>query len=132
MGEGTAETVASGVTGALARVVAELPGGGEARAGQLEMAQAVAKAITERRHLVVQAGTGTGKSLAYLVPAILSGQRVMIATATKALQDQLATKDLPFLQAHLGLPFEFATLKGRANYLCVQRAREVAGGGGDE
>jgi ATP-dependent DNA helicase DinG len=134
MGEGTAETVASGVTEALARVVAELPGGGEARAGQLEMAQAVAKAITERRHLVVQAGTGTGKSLAYLVPAILSGQRVMIATATKALQDQLATKDLPFLQTHLGLPFEFATLKGRSNYLCVQRAREVAGPGtgGDE
>ncbi|MDQ1404264.1 MAG: ATP-dependent helicase DinG [Actinomycetota bacterium] len=120
------------VSDVLERIVAELPGGGEARVGQREMAQAVATAITERRHLVVQAGTGTGKSLAYLVPAILSGQRVMIATATKALQDQLATKDLPFLQAHLGLPFEFATLKGRANYLCVQRAREVAGGGGDE
>ena len=114
---------------ALARVVAALPGGGEARSGQVEMALAVASAILEGRHLIVQAGTGTGKSLGYLVPAVLSGSKIVVATATKALQDQLASKDLPFLQTHLRAPFEFAVLKGRSNYLCRQRAREVAGGG---
>jgi ATP-dependent DNA helicase DinG len=113
---------------ALRRVTTALPGGGEARPGQVEMAEAVAKSIEADRHLVVQAGTGTGKSLAYLVPAILSGKRVVISTATKALQDQLAKKDLPFLQEHLGVPFEFAVLKGRSNYLCRQRIREVSGG----
>jgi ATP-dependent DNA helicase DinG len=121
---------ASAVAGALGKVVARLPGGGEARPGQVRMAEAVARALLERRHLVVQAGTGTGKSLAYLVPAILSGQRVVVATATKALQDQLANKDLPFLTEHLGWPFEAAVLKGRSNYLCKQRGREVAGGDG--
>ncbi|MBW3556013.1 MAG: ATP-dependent DNA helicase [Actinobacteria bacterium] len=114
---------------ALARVVQALPGGGEPRPGQQQMAEAVSEALAERRHLIVQAGTGTGKSLAYLVPAILSGSKCVVATATKALQDQLAGKDLPFLQEHLGLPFEFAVLKGRSNYLCRQRALEVAGGG---
>ncbi|MDQ1437667.1 MAG: ATP-dependent helicase DinG [Acidimicrobiaceae bacterium] len=115
---------------ALRRVTAALPGGGEARDGQARMADAVAAAIEGGRHLVVQAGTGTGKSLAYLVPAILSGRRIVVATATKALQDQLADKDLPFLQAQLGAEhaFEFAVLKGRSNYLCRQRMREVAGG----
>src|SRR4051794_5175819 len=93
------------------------------------MARAVGRAIDDRRHLLVQAGTGTGKSLGYLVPALLSGKRVVVATATKALQDQLATKDLPFLARHLGRPFRFAVLKGRSNYLCRQRAAEVAGGG---
>ncbi len=106
-----------------------LPHGGEARDGQRAMAEAVGRAIHDRRHLVVQAGTGTGKSLAYLVPAVLSGNKVVVATATKALQDQLATKDLPFLARHLGRPFRFAVLKGRSNYLCRQRAAEVAGGG---
>jgi len=120
---------ASAVEQALARVVAQLPGGGEARPGQRDMALAVAAAIDARRHLIIQAGTGTGKSLGYLVPALLSGSRVVVATATKALQDQLATKDLPFLQQHLRAPFEFAVLKGRSNYLCRQRAREVLGGG---
>lgn len=110
-------------------MVAALPGGGEARPGQLQMSLAVASAISDGRHLIVQAGTGTGKSLGYLVPALLSGSKVVVATATKALQDQLATKDLPFLQRHLGESFEFAVLKGRSNYLCRQRAREVAGGG---
>jgi ATP-dependent DNA helicase DinG len=116
------------VEAALQRVTAALPGGGEARSGQVQMAEAVAAAIDGERHLVVQAGTGTGKSLAYLIPAILSGQRVVVSTATKALQDQLAQKDLPFVQEHLGVPFEFAVLKGRSNYLCRQRMREVAGG----
>jgi ATP-dependent DNA helicase DinG len=117
------------LTRALDRVVRALPDGGEARTGQRDMAEAVGRAIHDRRHLVVQAGTGTGKSLAYLVPAILSGNKVVVATATKALQDQLATKDLPFLTRHLGQRFRFAVLKGRSNYLCRQRAAEMAGGG---
>ena len=120
------------VSAALARVTAQLPGGGEAREGQVRMAEAVADAITKGGHLVVQAGTGTGKSLGYLVPAVLSGSKVVVSTATKALQDQLANKDLPFLQAHLGERFAFAVLKGRSNYFCVQKAMElkVAGDNG--
>jgi len=113
---------------ALARVIAALPGGGEVRPGQERMALTIAAALSDHRHVIVQAGTGTGKSLGYLVPALLSGSKVVVATATKALQDQLATKDLPFLQAHLGQQFEFAVVKGRSNYLCRQRALEVAGG----
>ncbi len=113
------------VTNELKQVVSHLPGGGEARAGQLEMAKQVARAIERDRHLVVRAGTGTGKTLAYLVPAILSGRRVVVATATKALQDQLAAKDLPFLEKHLDHPFDWAVLKGRSNYVCVQRLAEV-------
>ncbi|MGH9153305.1 MAG: ATP-dependent DNA helicase, partial [Acidimicrobiales bacterium] len=115
------------VRSALDRVRAALPAG-EERPGQVAMAEAVERAIERERHLIVQAGTGTGKSLGYLVPAILSGRRVVVATATKALQDQLAGKDLPFLARHLGVPFDAAVLKGRANYLCRQRADEVAGG----
>jgi ATP-dependent DNA helicase DinG len=114
------------VEAALARVAAALPAG-ETRDGQIAMARAVYESIAGHRHLVVRAGTGTGKSLAYLVPAILAGQRVVVATATKALQDQLVGKDLPFLEDHLGRGFTFACLKGRSNYLCVQRAREAAG-----
>jgi ATP-dependent DNA helicase DinG len=111
---------------ALRHVVAQLPGGGEAREGQVTMAEQVADAIASDRHLVVRAGTGTGKTLGYLVPALLSGKRVIVATATKALQDQLASKDLPFLDRHLDRPFTWAVLKGRANYLCVQRLAEIA------
>jgi ATP-dependent DNA helicase DinG len=114
------------VDSALARVVAALPGGGEARTGQEAMARAVAEAVEAGRHLVVRAGTGTGKTLGYLVPAILSGRRTVVATATRALQDQLAAKDLPFLDATLGTPFSWAVLKGRSNYVCVQRLAEVA------
>ena len=116
----------SPVTTALARVVGQLPGGGEGREGQVEMARAVAESIAGGRHLVVRAGTGTGKTLGYLVPAILSGKRVVVATATRALQDQLAAKDLPFLDRHLDRPFSWAVLKGRSNYVCVQRLAEVA------
>jgi ATP-dependent DNA helicase DinG len=116
------------IASALATVVAALPGGGEGRPGQAEMAEAVGAALADGRHLVVRAGTGTGKSLAYLVPAILSGRRVVVATATKALQDQLAGKDLPFLARHLDVPFEAAVLKGRSNYVCRQRLQEHAGG----
>ena len=89
------------------------------------MAEAVATAIKTKRHLVVAAGTGTGKTMGYLVPSVLAGQRVVVATATKALQDQLASKDLPFLATHLGIPFDWAILKGRSNYICLQRVREL-------
>src|SRR5689334_21860624 len=114
-------------TDALDHVTAFLAGGGEARRGQQQMAAAVESAAADRHHLFVQAGTGTGKSLAYLVPALLSGRRTVVATATKALQDQLAQKDLPFLTEHLGVDFSFAVLKGRANYVCRQRLSELAG-----
>ncbi|MHB8680511.1 MAG: ATP-dependent DNA helicase [Acidimicrobiales bacterium] len=112
----------------LAAIAATLPGGGEDRPGQLAMAEAVARAVAAKRHLVVQAGTGTGKSLAYLLPVVASGRKTVVATATKALQDQLAGKDLPQLAAALGAerPFRFAVLKGRANYLCRQRLAEMA------
>ena len=117
-------TFADDATAALARVTAALPAG-EPRPGQVAMASAVAEAIARKRHLVVEAGTGTGKSLAYLVPAVLSGKKTVIATATKALQDQLAGKDLPFLAEHVDRPFSFAVLKGRSNYLCLQRLQEA-------
>ena len=109
---------------ALASVTEALPAA-EERPGQQHMATAVATAIDAGRHLVVQAGTGTGKTLGYLVPSILAGKRVVVATATKALQDQLASKDLPFLVKHLGVPFDWAVLKGRSNYVCMQRVREI-------
>jgi ATP-dependent DNA helicase DinG len=118
---------------ALEEVTAHLPNGGERRPGQEAMARAVAEVIAGvggTKHLAVQAGTGTGKTLAYLVPALLAGRRTIIATATKALQDQLADNDLPFLakhlDAHLDEPVSFAVLKGRSNYVCLQRLAEVA------
>ena len=117
------------VTATLARVAAALPGGGESRPGQQQMAAEVGRAIAGRRHLVVQAGTGTGKSLAYLIPAALSGQRVVVATATKALQDQLANNDLPLVAEAIGRELSFAVLKGRSNYLCRQRVAEIGGRG---
>jgi ATP-dependent DNA helicase DinG len=118
-----------GVDG-LDKITAQMSGG-EHRPEQQEMCRAVAEAVVTGTHLVVQAGTGTGKSLAYLVPAALSGKRVVVATATKALQDQLAEKDLPLVDAGLGLPapLDFAVLKGRSNYVCRQRVAEVGSGG---
>ena len=92
----------------------------EFRAGQLEMAEAVESALAEKKHLIVEAGTGTGKTLAYLVPAILSGKRVVISTGTKNLQEQLFFKDIPFLEKHLG-PLRACYMKGRANYACRQK-----------
>jgi ATP-dependent DNA helicase DinG len=112
----------------LATVTARLVGG-EERPEQQEMCRAVAEAFVTQTHLAVQAGTGTGKSLAYLVPAALSGRKVVVATATKALQDQLAEKDLPQIAAGLGVPVDFAVLKGRSNYICLQRVAEVGTGG---
>ncbi len=116
--------------GGLDKVTAEMPGG-EHRPEQQEMCRAVAEALVTRTHLVVQAGTGTGKSLAYLVPLALSGAKTVVATATKALQDQLAEKDLPLVEAGLGLPvpLDIAVLKGRSNYICRQRVAEVGSGG---
>lgn len=108
----------------LVSLTGRLDNGGEHRHGQQEMARAVHEAMAGRFHLIARAGTGTGKSLAYLVPVALSKRTTLIATATKALQDQLAGKDLPFLQRHLGI--SWAVLKGRANYVCVQRLSEVA------
>jgi len=93
----------------------------EFRQGQLEMAQAVESALAERRHLVVEAGTGTGKTLAYLIPALLSGKRVVVSTGTKTLQEQLFFKDLPFLQTLFDHPLSVCYMKGRANYLCRQK-----------
>jgi ATP-dependent DNA helicase DinG len=121
------ETTAS----SLASVTAVLPGA-EDRPGQQHMAALVEAAIEGGRHLVVQAGTGTGKTLAYLVPAISSGSRVVVTTATKALQDQLADKDLPFLARALPVDFDWSVLKGRSNYLCLQRLRELTALGGDD
>lgn len=98
---------------------------GAARAGQIEMAEAVADALSERRHLLVQAGTGTGKSLAYLVPALVHGKPVLVATATLALQRQLVERDLPrvkeALERQLGREISFAVYKGVGNYLCLQK-----------
>ncbi|HMD46659.1 MAG TPA: ATP-dependent DNA helicase [Acidimicrobiales bacterium] len=113
---------------ALARVTDALPGG-EVRTQQLDMCRGVAQAVASGRSLVVQAGTGTGKSLAYLVPAAVSGAKVVVSTATKALQDQLDTKDLPLVAAALGDGFTWSVLKGRSNYLCRQRAAEMTGRG---
>jgi ATP-dependent DNA helicase DinG len=89
----------------------------EYRPGQLEMAKAVERALAERRHLIVEAGTGTGKTLAYLLPALRTGQRVIVSTGTKALQDQLFFRDVPFLESLLG-PLRVCYMKGRSNYLC--------------
>ena len=91
------------------------------RIGQTEMALAVARAIEAARPLVVEASTGVGKTFSYLVPALLSGERVLLSTATKALQDQLFGRDLPRLVQAFGLPVKTALLKGRASYLCLHR-----------
>ena len=99
--------------------------GGQPREGQIEMAEAVANALSDRHHLLVQAGTGTGKSLAYLVPALVHGKKVLVATATLALQRQLVERDLPrikgALEKELGRELTFAVYKGVGNYLCLQK-----------
>jgi ATP-dependent DNA helicase DinG len=113
------------VRGLLAAAVEAL--GGAERSGQIQMAEAVGGALAGGEHLLVQAGTGTGKSLAYLVPSLLHDQRVVVATATLALQHQLVERDLPRLVEALdgrGLDTSFAVLKGRSNYACLHRIRE--------
>src|SRR3954447_11357565 len=102
----------------------------EFRRGQLQMAEAVEQALAEKRHLVVEAGTGTGKTLAYLVPVIRSGKRVVISTGTKNLQEQLFYKDVPFLEQALYPNGEgelrVCYMKGRNNYLCRQKLYDLA------
>ncbi len=95
--------------------------GFQPRAGQAWMAEAVAEAIGGADRLIVEAGTGTGKTFAYLIPALLSGRKTIISTGTKALQDQLYHRDLPLVGKAVGRPVTTALLKGRANYLCRHR-----------
>jgi len=101
----------------------------EHRPGQIEMAEAVLRAFEQKRHLIVEAGTGTGKTLAYLVPAVAaacgSGARVVISTGTKNLQEQLMDKDIPFLQDLLPAKFRAALMKGRNNYACLHRIKRA-------
>jgi ATP-dependent DNA helicase DinG len=112
-----------GPDGPLARAIP----GYEHRESQLAMADAVEQALEAEGVLLVEAGTGTGKTLAYLVPAILSGRKVVVSTGTKTLQDQLMEHDLPMLERHLGLPVRAACLKGLANYLCLRRYEDFLG-----
>ncbi len=112
-----------GPQGELAR---RLPGY-EPRAGQVSMGQAVERALAEEHVLVCEAGTGTGKTLAYLLPAVLSGKRVVISTATRALQDQILGHDLPILRDRLGLTLSVAVMKGLGNYLCLRRWERFQG-----
>ncbi len=103
--------------GALSRALV----GYEPREAQRQMATAVADTISSGGVLLAEAGTGTGKTLAYLVPAILSGERVLVSTGTKNLQEQIFFKDLPILQQALGQSFSATLMKGRSNYLCLHR-----------
>lgn len=115
------------VDGQLAQAIA----GFKPREPQRVMAQAVAKAIVDGRELVVEAGTGTGKTYAYLAPALRSGKKVIISTGSKALQDQLYSRDLPTVAKALGFKGRLALLKGRSNYLCLERLEQQALAGGD-
>jgi ATP-dependent DNA helicase DinG len=99
----------------------------EHRPGQILMAQAIADAIEQNQHLCVEAGTGTGKTLAYLLPVIFSNKRVIVSTATKNLQEQLFSKDIPFLEKAQGRKLSICYMKGRSNYLCWNRLEEIEG-----
>src|SRR5579859_2311905 len=103
-----------------------MPAGYEHRRSQLCMAELVEEAFQEKRHLIVEAGTGTGKTLAYLIPAIRSGRRVVISTATKSLQEQLFEKDIPFLQKYFAPELKVAVMKGRSNFLCREKVYRMA------
>ena len=105
--------------------LARRDGGFRARASQTQMALAVAQALAQRSTLVVEAGTGTGKTFAYLVPTLLSGVRTLLSTATKSLQDQLFLRDIPALKQALGIPCTVALLKGRSSYLCIHRLAQA-------
>ncbi|HEX8837921.1 MAG TPA: helicase C-terminal domain-containing protein [Candidatus Acidoferrum sp.] len=97
----------------------------EYRVAQLEMAELVHDAFESHHHAIVEAGTGTGKTLAYLIPAICSGRRVVISTATKSLQEQLFQKDIPFLQKHFAPNLRVAVMKGRSNFLCISKLNQT-------
>ncbi len=124
LAELTAEVFRAG--GALARALPDY----EPRAGQAAMAARVARVFEQGGVLLAEAGTGTGKTLAYLVPAILSRQRVLISTGTKNLQEQIYFKDIPTLRAALDVPFTATYMKGRANYLCLHRLEQLNDGTG--
>jgi ATP-dependent DNA helicase DinG len=102
----------------------------EPRSGQVDMASAVARVFEKGGVLLAEAGTGTGKTLAYLVPAILSRERVLISTGTKNLQEQIFFKDIPALREALGMPFTATYMKGRANYLCLHKLDQLSEGAG--
>lgn len=102
-------------------------GGYEFRRSQLEMAEILEAAFQEKKHALVEAGTGTGKTLGYLIPAIRSGRRIVISTATKSLQEQLYTKDVPFLQRHFAPNIKVAVMKGRNNFVCRAKVHHLAG-----
>jgi ATP-dependent DNA helicase DinG len=110
-----------GIEGPFARTLA----GYEPRAEQLQMAQLVERGILEGMHTIVEAGTGVGKSLAYLVPALRSGKKVVLSTGTIALQEQLVHKDIPLVQGSLGMPLRVTLLKGRSHYLCRQKLERM-------
>ena len=101
--------------------------GYEFRPSQLAMAKIAEEAFAKKQHVLIEAGTGTGKTLAYLIPAIRSGRRVVVSTATKSLQEQLFQKDVPFLQKHSAPTLKAALMKGRANFLCRQKVHQMAG-----
>jgi len=107
--------------GALSTVIS----GYQPREAQVEMATAIGDAINSKQHLIAEAGTGTGKTFAYLVPAVLSGKKTIVSTGTKNLQDQLFTKDLPLIRKAVKTPFDAALLKGRSNYLCTYRLKNA-------
>ena len=126
-GDGLADAVGAifAPDGPLARSLPDF----EPRDGQQAMAAAVARAFEDGGVLLAEAGTGTGKTLAYLVPAILSRQRVLISTGTKNLQEQIYFKDIPALRDALDIPFTATYMKGRANYLCLHRLDQLSDGG---
>src|SRR4029077_7566379 len=128
-GRDAMRSAVSSILGPGGAAAAAFPGW-ESRPGQLAMAHRIADAIDGDERLFVEAGTGTGKTLAYLVPALLSGRKVVVSTGTKPLQDQIATVDLPRLKAMferagvLPAPLEWAVMKGLGNYVCRPRLSE--------
>ncbi|WP_338040245.1 ATP-dependent DNA helicase [Methylocucumis oryzae] len=106
-------------------ILAKAVKGYQPRQAQVEMATAIDTAIRENRHFIAEAGTGTGKTFAYLVPALLSGKKAIVSTGTKNLQDQLFNKDIPLLRKVFKTPFTAALLKGRSNYLCLLRLKNA-------
>ena len=114
------------------RAARKAPSGLRVPLSQLEMARLIEQAFQKHQHVVIEAGTGTGKTLAYLIPAIRSGRRVVISTATKSLQEQLFQKDVPFLQKHFAPNLKAALMKGRANFLCRQKVHQMDGPAGAE
>ncbi|MGA8222593.1 MAG: ATP-dependent DNA helicase [Candidatus Acidiferrales bacterium] len=122
----SAEISIEGVFGAGGLLEKRHPGY-EFRPSQLAMAEIAEDAFQKHQHVVIEAGTGTGKTLAYLIPAIRSGRRVVVSTATKSLQEQLFQKDVPFIQKHFAPNLKAALMKGRSNFLCRQKVHQMAG-----